>query len=85
MIKGEEVNNIMLKKVGGKMPSKIVPRESDNPILEEYKEDLSHKPGYAIRPAGYDDERLLRLEELLGKVQERLADLEKRIKTIEEK
>ena len=79
------MNNIMLKKVGGKMPSKIVPRESDNPILEEYKEDLSHKPGYAIRPAGYDDERLLRLEELLGKVQERLADLEKRIKTIEEK
>ena len=67
------------------MPSKIVPRESDNPIIEEYKEDLSHKPGYGFRPAGYDDERLLRLEELLGKVQERLEDLEKRIKNIEEK
>jgi len=85
MIKGEEVNNIIAKKMGEKMPSKIVPRESDNPILEEYKEDLSHKPGYGIRPAGYDDERLLRLEELLGKVQERLADLEKRIKKLEEK
>lgn len=66
------------------MPSKIVPRESDNPILEEYKEDPSHKPGYGIRPADNDDERLSRLEELLVKVQERLADLEKRMKTIEE-
>ncbi len=67
------------------MPSKLVQRESDNPILEEYKEDLSHKPGYGIRPAGSDEERLLRLEGLLGKVQERLMDLEKRVKTIEEK
>jgi len=67
------------------MPSKVVPRESDNPILEEYKEDLSHKPGYAIHPPRKDEQRLARLEETMGEMQQRLAGLEKRIKILEEK
>ncbi len=67
------------------MPSKVVPRESDNPILEEYKEDLSHKPGYAFHPPGKDEQRLARLEETMGEMQQRLAGLEKRIKILEEK
>ena len=67
------------------MPSKIVPRESDNPILEEYKEDLSHKPGYVVHPSGKDEQRLALLEETIGEMQKRLAGLEKRIKILEEK
>jgi hypothetical protein len=67
------------------MPSKVVPRESDNPILEEYKEDLSHKPGYAIHPPGKDEQRLARLEETIGEMQQIIAGLEKRINILEEK
>jgi hypothetical protein len=64
-------------------PSKRVPRESDNPIIEEYKESLLNKPGYGIHPAVDDEARLCRLEGLLAEMKEELQDLEKRIKAIE--
>lgn len=64
-------------------PSKRVPRESDNPIIEEYKEDLLNKPGYGIHPAADDEARLCRLEGFLAEMQKRLQDMEKRIKAIE--
>ncbi|MDD4163119.1 MAG: hypothetical protein PHW87_11645 [Methanothrix sp.] len=73
----------MAKKSEEMSPSKKVPRESDNPIVEEYKESLLNKPGYGIHPAADDEARLCRLEGLLAGMQETLQDLEKRIKTIE--
>lgn len=75
----------MIKKSADAASSKKVPRESDNPIVEEYKEDLLNKPGYGHQPSRIDEERLSRIEGLLGKIQERLADLEKRIKAMEER
>lgn len=73
----------MAKKSEEMSPSKKVPRDSDNPIIEEYKEDLLNKPGYGIHPAAADEARLSRLEGLLAEMQGRLQDLEKRIKAIE--
>jgi hypothetical protein len=75
----------MAKKIGDIAPSKKVPRESDNPIVEEYKDDLRSKPGYGVRPGGDDEVRLSRLEGLLGDMQEKLQDLDRRIKAIEVK
>ena len=65
--------------------SKKSPRESDNPIVEEFKDDLLSKPGYSIRSGRDDDARLSRLEKLSLETQERLQDLEKRIRELEVK
>jgi hypothetical protein len=60
---------------------RLIPRESDNPMVEEYKEDLLRKPSSAVR----DEERLICLEgqvsDLIGKVD----SLERRVRTLEEK
>jgi hypothetical protein len=77
------VKKIMAKKSEEITPSKKVPRDSDNPIIEEYKEDLLNKPSYSIRPAADDEARLCRLEGILAEMQEKLDDLDKRIKAIE--
>ncbi|MBN1234864.1 MAG: hypothetical protein JW999_02310 [Methanotrichaceae archaeon] len=73
----------MAKKSEEITPSKKVLRESDNPIIEEYKEDLLNKPSYSIHPATDDEARLCRLEGLLAGMQEKMEDLEKRIRAIE--
>jgi hypothetical protein len=61
------------------------PRESDNPIVEEFKDDLLSKPGYSIHSGRDDDARLARLEKLSLETQERLQGLEKRIRELEVK
>jgi hypothetical protein len=73
----------MAKKSEETAQPKKVARESDNPIIEEYKEDLLNKPGYAVHPAADDEARLCRLEGQIAEVQEKLDDLEKRIRAIE--
>jgi hypothetical protein len=73
----------MAKKSEEMAPSKKVLRESDNPIIEEYKEDLLNKPSYGIHPLADDEARFCRLEGMLAEMQEKLEDLENRIKVIE--
>ena len=75
----------MAKKSEETAQPKKVARESDNPIVEEYKEDLLNKPGYTVHPAADDEVRLCRLEGQIAEVQEKLEDLEKRIRAIEAK
>jgi hypothetical protein len=60
---------------------KGVPRESDNPIVEEYKEELLRKPIFTIR----DEERIIRLEGLASELFGRIESLERRIQLLEER
>jgi len=75
----------MAKKSEETITSKAVPRESDNPIVEEYKEDMLKKPTYGARPSLDDEERLCRMEALLAEICQKVEDLEKRIKALETK
>jgi hypothetical protein len=63
----------------------LQPRESDNPIVEEYKEDLLRRPTYGSRSPLADEERLTRLEGLLAEIHERIAAMERRLEILEEK
>lgn len=74
---------IMAKKSEETITSKAVPRESDNPIVEEYKEDMLKKPTYRARPSLDDEERLCRMEALLAEICQKAEDLEKRVKALE--
>lgn len=56
-------------------------RESDNPIVEEYKEELLRKPISTIR----DEERIIRLEGLASELLDRVESLERRIQILEER
>jgi hypothetical protein len=60
---------------------KGIPRESDNPIVEEYKEDILRRPISAVR----DEERLIRLEGLVSEFLDRVESLERRIKILEDR
>lgn len=60
---------------------RIIPRESDNPMIEEYKEDLLRKPSSTVR----DEERLICLEGLVSELVEKIDSLERRVRTLEEK
>jgi hypothetical protein len=63
----------------------LQPRESDNPIVEEYKEELLRRPTFGSRSPLADEERLSRLEGLLAEIHERIAALERRLEILEEK
>lgn len=54
-------------------------RDSDNPILEEYKEDLLTRP----IPVPRDEERIVRLEGLLNELMEKIRSLERRVEILE--
>jgi hypothetical protein len=60
---------------------RLVPRESDNPMVEEYKEDLLRKPSSTVR----DEERLICLEDLVSELQGKVDSLERRVQNLEEK
>jgi hypothetical protein len=60
---------------------RITPRESDNPMIEEYKEDLLRKPLSTVR----DEERLICLEGLVSELLGKVDSLERRVRTLEEK
>jgi hypothetical protein len=75
----------MTGKSGEASGSKKVPRESDNPIVEEYKDDLLNRPGYGAHPGASDEVWRYRLEGIISVMQEKLLNLEKRIQEIEAK
>ena len=54
-------------------------RDSDNPILEEYKEDLLNRPILIAQ----DEDRIARLEGLLNELMERTRSLERRMEILE--
>jgi hypothetical protein len=59
---------------------RLIPRESDNPMVEEYKEDLLRKPSSAVR----DEERLICLEGLVSDLIGKVDSLERRVQTLED-
>jgi hypothetical protein len=60
-----------------------VVRDSDNPVVEEFKDDLLSKPSFGIRPAPDEDARILRLEAQLAEMRDKVEELEKRILAME--
>jgi len=63
---------------------KAVPRESDNPIVEEYKEELLTRPAFGVKPATTVEEaRLCRMEGLLAEMRDKVDNLERRLKALE--
>jgi hypothetical protein len=63
----------------------LQPRESDNPIVEEFKEELLRRPTFGSRSPLADEERLMRLEGLLAEMHQRIASLERRLDMLEGK
>lgn len=62
-----------------------VPRESDNPIAEDYKEELLRRPSYGVHPIAGDDARVQRIEGLLAELLSRTEALERRVRDLEER
>jgi hypothetical protein len=55
------------------------PRESNNPVFEEYQEDLSKRPIFT----GRDEDRIARLESLTSKLLHRVDYLEQKIQDMD--
>jgi hypothetical protein len=67
-------------------PRRAEQREWDNPVLEDFKEDLLHRTSLGTRPIMTSDaERLARLEGFIADLHERMKSLERRIEALEEK
>lgn len=60
---------------------RIIPRDSDNPMVEECKEELLRKPSSTVR----DEGRLICLEGLVSELLSKVDSLERRVETLEEK
>ncbi|MDM7939158.1 MAG: hypothetical protein QUS07_02315 [Methanothrix sp.] len=74
----------MTKKLEEINAPKAVPRESDNPIVEEYKEELLTRPAFGVHPATAGEEaRLCRMESLLAEMRDKVDNLERRLKALE--
>lgn len=64
------------------------PRESDNPIVEEYKEELLRKSTYSPHTVSQilsEEERMVHLENMLSDVKCMIDNIEKRIEALEKK
>jgi len=59
--------------------TRSAPRESNNPVFEEYQEELLMRPISTER----DEDRLIRLESLTGKLLHRVESLEQKIQDLE--
>ncbi len=67
-------------------PRKAEPRESDNPVLEDFKEEIWRRPGVGPHSGvGSDNERLVKLEGLLDEMRKKVSTLEQRIEALEGK
>ncbi len=64
---------------------RAVQRESDNPIVEEFKEELLKRPSYGTAPTLESEERLCRLEGLLAELLDRVEALERQVESFERK
>jgi len=74
------------KREGEKPIPSAVPRESDNPIVEEFKEELLYRPASGTRPIGaaaVDAEKMARLEGLLFDLHQKVEALERRVEILE--
>ncbi|HUI39563.1 MAG TPA: hypothetical protein VLY86_01390 [Methanothrix sp.] len=60
-------------------PSRAVQRESDNPIVEEFKEELQKRASYGTAPTLENEERMCRLEGLLAELIGRVEALERQV------
>jgi len=68
------------------LPRRAEPRESDNPVLEDFKEELLRRPSFRTRSIMTSDaERLARLEGLITELHQKIKSLEQRIDVIEGK
>lgn len=68
------------------IPRRISPRETDDPIAEEYREDLLQKPSFASqssRRLTSDEDKLARIEGMQAEMLERLDALERRVQILE--
>ncbi len=63
-------------------PSRAVQRESDNPIVEEFKEELLKRPSYGTAPVLESEERLCSLEGLLAELLGRVEALERQVEAL---
>jgi len=67
-------------------PRPTSPRESDDPIAEEFREDLLQKPSFAAKSVNRlisDEDRLARMEGLLAELAQKMDVLEKRVQILE--
>jgi hypothetical protein len=67
-------------------PRRLEQREWDNPVMEDFKEELLRRPSVGPRSIITSDaQRLARLECVIADLDERITTLEQRIKVLEEK
>lgn len=67
-------------------PHRIYPRESEDPIAGEYREDLLQKPSFASQSArrlANDEDKLARIEGLQEELLKKLDALERRVQNLE--
>ncbi len=63
-----------------------MPRESDDPIAEEFREELLQRPSFSAQSVGRlisDEDKLARMDGLMAEMLQRIEALEKRIKILE--
>ena len=68
------------------LPRPNSPRESDDPIAEEFREDLLQKPSFVSQSTSRlirDEDRLARMEGMLAELLQRTDALEKRVQILE--
>jgi hypothetical protein len=75
----------MARRPEEKAPSKWIARESDNPVVEEFKDELLSKPSMGIRPSPDEEARIRRLEGLLAELKQKVEELEKRVQAMDGK
>ncbi len=64
----------------------IMPRESDDPIAEEFREELLQRPSFSAQSVGRlisDEDKLARMDGLMAEMLQRIEALEKRIQILE--
>jgi hypothetical protein len=81
-----EVEEMAKQSNEGNKTKKMEEREWDNPILEDYKEELLRRPSVGPRLITTSDaQRLARLEGLMVDLHQRVTALERKIDTFEGK
>jgi polyhydroxyalkanoate synthesis regulator phasin len=74
------------QKRGTKPQGSAAPRESDDPIAEEFREELLQRPSFTAQSVGRlisDEDKLSRLEGRLTELLQRIDTLERRIQALE--
>ncbi|OPX78907.1 MAG: hypothetical protein A4E45_01022 [Methanosaeta sp. PtaB.Bin039] len=66
-------------------PGRPQPRDSDNPIIEQFKDDLLYHSFAGWKGQTTAAEKQTHLESLLGQMMQRVKNLEARVEKLEEK